>query len=106
MENEIYKPIENKKSKEVSIVVSFFIFMIFLTIFANSIARWLHYHNNTEMISKEIEKSISMDEVPDPDPSKYYYRKVKRTKIVRAKGFPKVETIIEEKDLGIFSKKE
>ena len=78
MEQEIYKPVENKRTKEVLIIFGFFIFMICAIVICHSMARWTYYHNNTKMSSKEVERIISFDEVDQPDPTKCYYRKVKK----------------------------
>jgi len=94
----------NKKQKESFIQYGFFVIIFFVVLISHSFLRWNHYKNNTQMSSKEVEKTISYDKINNPDPNRIYFEKIKVVKTVRATGFMKVKTTRERIPQGTWSR--
>lgn len=93
----------NKKQAESFIQYGFFVIVIVLMLFAHSIFRWSHYHNNTQMSTWETEEKVSYDDVTNPDPGRKYFNKILVVKTIRAKTFPYVETTRIKTSMGLYS---
>ena len=89
--------------KRYIIIYGFFVSIVMVMLMLFTMARWYHFKNNDGYSITVKKVKAKYEEISNPASDKRYFHKIEKTKIIKCETFPFLETIITERNFGLFS---